>query len=193
MEGRRRARSSTARSTASAQAVARQRASVLRRLQTGSVRAYAASLFLGVVLILGVLPVALTRCVLMPIVRFCTLARRAAGGRRPAAALRPRRRAERSAPLVRNIALVVSLLVFAETLLLWSALQPGVGGLPVRRAPRLDSGVRHQLLRRRRRHQPAAARADRLPDAAGAARLVGVGAQADARRSASSCCCSRAR
>ena len=33
--------------------VARRRASVLRRLQTGSVRAYAASLFLGVVMILG--------------------------------------------------------------------------------------------------------------------------------------------
>ena len=71
--------------------------------------------------------------------------------------------------------------------------RPGVGRLPVRRAPRLDSGVRHQLLRRRRRHQPAAAGAHRLPDAARAAQLVGVGAQEDRARSASSCCCSRAR
>ena len=52
MEGRRRAASSTARSTASAQTVAGG-SELLRRVQTGSVRAYAASLFLGVVVILG--------------------------------------------------------------------------------------------------------------------------------------------
>ncbi len=35
---------------------------VLRRLQTGSVRAYAMSLFLGVVVDRGLLPVAMTTC-----------------------------------------------------------------------------------------------------------------------------------
>ena len=49
--GRRRRRS-TARSTASATIVDGW-SSLLRRLQTGSVRAYAGSLFIGVVLILG--------------------------------------------------------------------------------------------------------------------------------------------
>src|SRR5690242_15494063 len=34
---------------------------------------------------------------------------------------------ERNEPLVRNVALVVSLLVFAETLLLWSRFAPGSG------------------------------------------------------------------
>ena len=43
-----------------------------------------------------------------------------------------------------KIALVVSLLVFAETLLLWSRFDPASGRLPVRRAPRLDPGVRHR-------------------------------------------------
>ncbi len=84
-------------------------------------------------------------------------------------------------PLVRNIALIVSVLVFAETLLLWSRFDPAIGRLPVRRAARLDSRVRHQLFRRRRRHQPVAARAHRFPDAARAARLVGIGAPKDPR------------
>ena len=44
--------SSTARSTASAETVGGM-GELLRRLQTGSVRAYAASLFVGVVCILG--------------------------------------------------------------------------------------------------------------------------------------------
>ncbi len=39
----------------------------------------------------------------------------------------------------------------------------------------MDSGIRHQLLRRRRRHQPAARRAHGLPDADSAPQLVGVG------------------
>ena len=48
-----------------------------------------------------------------------------------------------------------------------------VGRLPARRAVRVDPGVRHRLLRRRRRHQPAAGRADRLPHAGRAAVVVG--------------------
>ena len=48
----RRAASSTAPSTAPARSSTRS-AGVLRRLQTGSVRAYAGSLFVGVVLMLG--------------------------------------------------------------------------------------------------------------------------------------------
>src|SRR5260370_3212273 len=36
---------------------------------------------------------------------------------------------ERNAPLIRNVALVVSVLVFGETLLLWSRFNPGAGDL----------------------------------------------------------------
>ena len=101
---------------------------VLRRLQTGSVRAYAASLFLGVVADPGVLPVAmitrdgsgrrarcrfpiLTSLVALPIAGAILL-------------LFVRGDEEQSAPFVRKIALIVSLLVFAETLLLWSRFNP---------------------------------------------------------------------
>ena len=86
---------------------------------------------------------------------------------------------ERSAPLVRNIALVVSLLVFAETLLLWCRFNAASGDFQFVERHAWIPAFGIELLRRRRRHQPAAARADRLPDAARAARLVGVGPQAD--------------
>ena len=57
-------------------------------------------------------------------------------------------------PLVRNIALGVSLVTFAATLLAVVALRSGERRLPVRRAARLDADVRHRLPHRRRRHQP---------------------------------------
>ena len=79
----------------------------------------------------------------------------------------PRRGADRVAARLRGDAPAVG------------PVQPGVGGFPVRGAPRVDPGVRHQLRRRRRRHQPAAPRADWISHAARAPRLVGVGAQED--------------
>ena len=81
--------------------------------------------------------------------------------------------------LVRNTALVVSLLVFAETLLLWAQFDPTSADFQFVERHALDSQLRHQLCGRRRRHQPAAPAADRLPDAAGASQLVEVGAQED--------------
>ena len=76
--------------------------------------------------------------------------------------------------VIRWGALAVSLASFATTLALWYALRPGRRRLPVRRARRVDAVLRHRLPARRRRHQPDAAGPDRLPDAAGAAVLVGV-------------------
>ena len=102
------------------------------------------------------------------------------------AAARPRRRRSTKA-LIRQVALVVSLLVFAETLLLWAQFDPASADFQFVERACLDSRVRHQLRGRRRRHQPAAGRADRLPDAARAAQLVGVGAPARRARSACSC------
>ena len=72
------------------------------------------------------------------------------------------------------------------------ALRPGQRRVPVRGEARLDARVRHPVLPRRRRHQPAADRADRLPHADRAAVVVGVGAARASRRSRSSSSRSRA-
>ena len=99
----------------------------------------------------------------------------------------------RTRPSSRKIALVVSLLVFAETLLLWARFNPAsaefqfverhawIPAFGISYAVGVD-GISLLLLV-----------LDRLSDAARAPQLVGVGPQEDARRSASSCCCSRAR
>ena len=55
------------------------------------------------------------------------------------------------------------------------AVRSGERRLPVRRAARLDSDLRHPVLRGHRRHQPAPDRAHRLPDADRPAVVVGVG------------------
>ena len=59
------------------------------------------------------------------------------------------------------------------TLALWAGFDSASRRVPVRRARAVDSGVRHRLLRRHRRHQPAAGRAHRVPDADCAALVVG--------------------
>ena len=48
-------------------------------------------------------------------------------------------------PLVRNVALAVSLVTFAATLLLWWRFDPASAEYPVRRAARLDADVRHPV------------------------------------------------
>ena len=101
---------------------------------------------------------------------------RAAAGRRRPAALRARRRGAERAGRAQDCADRLAAGVCRDAAAV-EPLQPGLRRVPVRRAPRVDSGVRHRLFHRRRRHQPAAARADRLPDADRAAQLVGVGAQ----------------
>ena len=88
---------------------------------------------------------------------------------------------EANEPLIRKTALVVSLLVFAETLLLWSRFVPTSAEFQFVERYRLDSGVRHRLRRRRGRHQPDAGRAHGLSDAARAPQLVGIGPSEDAR------------
>ena len=180
-------RSSTARSTASARPC-RARALSLRRLQSGSIRAYAASLFLGVVLILGWYLTSRIDAALRTISFFLPLVGALlvllAGGRGD----RPEREGT-----VRAVALAVSLVAFAATLFLWWRFNPADAGVPVRREPRLAAAVRHLLPPRRGRHQPVPDRPDRLPDAARAALLVAVGAQERSSCSRSSCSRSRAR
>ena len=58
-------------------------------------------------------------------------------------------RDEQQAALARRIALVVSILVFAETLLLWSRFNGASADFQFVERHEWDSGVRHQLLRRR--------------------------------------------
>ena len=76
--------------------------------------------------------------------------------------------------LIRWLTLGISLVAFAVTAGALGVVRRGVRQLPVRRAPSVDSRVRHRLLHRRRRHQPAARRAHRLPDADRAALVVGI-------------------
>ena len=66
-------------------------------------------------------------------------------------------------------------------------------GVPGGRAPRLDSDLRHRLLRRHRRHQPDAAGPDHVPDAACAVWRRGRASTSGSRSISSSCCCSRRR
>ena len=98
--------------------------------------------------------------------------RRAAGAPRR----RPRRPARRE-PLVRSVALGVSLVDVRREPRAVGAVRPGERRLPVRRAARVAAGLRHLVSRRRRRHQPAPRRADDVPDADRAAVVVGVGRQ----------------
>ncbi len=79
--------------------------------------------------------------------------------------------------VVRTVALGVSVLVFLETLLLWARFDPASADFQFVERSRLDPRLRHQLFRRRGRDQPAAAGAHRVPHAARAAQLVGVGAR----------------
>jgi NADH-quinone oxidoreductase subunit M len=72
----------------------------------------------------------------------------------------------------------VSLLVFGETLLLWSRFTPAPATSSSSSATP-GSGIRHRVCVGVDGNQPAADRPHRLPDAARAAQLVGVGAQAD--------------
>ena len=67
----------------------------------------------------------------------------------------------------------MSLVEFALTLWMWSAVRPGQRRLPVRRARRLDPVLRHRLRRRHRRHQPVPRRPDGVPDAPRPARRRG--------------------
>ena len=80
-------------------------------------------------------------------------------------------------PLVRWLALAASLVEFAATLWLWARFDGASSAIPVRRAARVAAAVRHPVPPRRRRHQPVPHRAHRVPDAAGAAHVVAVGAQ----------------
>ena len=57
----------------------------------------------------------------------------------------------------------------------------------------VDPRIRHRVLRRHRRPQPDAARADRVPDADRAACRGGRASRRRSRNSRSSCCCSRRR
>ena len=163
---------------------------ILRLLQTGSVRAYAASLFLGVVMV-RVLLMALigpdpdTKVKAKNVVSDSHFPDRPADCRRASAALCERRAAR---AMLRTGALVVTVLVFLETLLLWARFdrrQPTFSSSSATRGSR----VRDQLFRRRGWNQSAAPGAHRVSDAA---RLLGswVSVHKHAGRSASSCCCS---
>ena len=76
----------------------------------------------------------------------------------------------------RLIALTVSVLVFAETLLLWARFDPRSADFQFVERYAWIPSFRDQLRRRRGRHQPSAAGADGLLDPARAVELVGVGA-----------------
>jgi NADH-quinone oxidoreductase subunit M len=65
--------------------------------------------------------------------------------------------------VIRWLALVLSLAVFAVTLVIWARFDSTSAEFQmVERVPWIP-GVRHRLLRRHRRHQPAPGRADRVP------------------------------
>ena len=98
----------------------------VRQMQTGSMRAYAVSVLLGAVSIVGLLPVEMN-------VAAADLAHRRSAARRRVPLIRDRRRPARS--LIRRLALAVSLLVFALTLLLWR------GSTPPRRTSSSSSGT----------------------------------------------------
>ena len=121
VEGRGCRRASTARSTASGSAVSAS-SSDAAPLQTGSIRTYAASLFARRRAIVGYYLLAQFD---LSLDDASITHRLSAAGRRAAGALAGGRgdRPDRE-PLVRNIALVASLVTFAATLLLWSRFDP---------------------------------------------------------------------
>ena len=142
---------------------------VLRLLQNGSVKTYAASMFVGAVAVLGLLlveiannvPGLLTLAITLPIIGAVLLM------------LVPNRDGSKDG-LVRYLALGVSLVTFAITLVLWAGFDAAQRrAVPVRRTRAVDRHLQGRVLRRHRRPQPDAAGADRLPDADCAA--VGVG------------------
>ena len=80
-------------------------------------------------------------------------------------------------PLVRNVALAASLLTFAATLVLWWRFDPASADYQFVETHAWMPMFGIQYLDRCRRHQPVPGGADRLSDPAGAALVVGIGAQ----------------
>ena len=79
--------------------------------------------------------------------------------------------------MIRWLALICRSPAFGATMAMWLVVRRLVRRVPAGGTVAVDSGLRHRLLPRHRRHQPVAGRADRVPDADCAPVVVGIGGE----------------